>query len=174
MKSLIISIFFVVLGSMISAQTANQIVIDTVTGNEIICGETTRDGLIKIGDWFNEGYSNYQPNNEIIKNLLELKSDLPNILVVLGTWCGDSKEHVPHFFKVIDDIGYPVDKIFMVAVDRSKKGGDFCLTDFDIQLVPTFIFTKNGEEIGRIIETPLTNVEQDMLDIIKGNDTSLN
>lgn len=155
-------------GVSLSAQETNKIVTDSVTGNKIIKGEATREGLLKLGDWFNEGYSSYQPDSEVIKSIQALKSDLPKILVVLGTWCGDSREHVPHFYKIVDQINYPAEKISMVAVDRAKKGSDFSLSNFDIQLVPTFIFIKEDKEIGRIIETPLTSVEQDMLDIIKG------
>jgi hypothetical protein len=55
----------------------------------------------------------------------------------------------------------------MVAVDREKKGGEFCLADFEINLVPTFIFTQQGNEIGRIIETPVVSLEQDLLNIIQ-------
>lgn len=169
MKNFAISICIIAMGLSLSAQETNQKITDSISGDVIILGEATMEGLKKIGDWFDQGYSSYNPDSEVIKSLLAEKTDLPQIFVVLGTWCGDSKEHVPHFYKVIDQIGYPVDKIFMVAVDRAKKGGEFCLTDFDIQLVPTFIFTRKGEEIGRIIETPMTSIEQDILDIIRGS-----
>ena len=62
--------------------------------------------------------------------------------------------------------GYPEEKVFAVSVDRLKKGGDFCLTDFEITLVPTFILSRNGSEIGRIIETPEISIEQDMVNFI--------
>lgn len=174
MKNFVISICIIAMGLSLSAQEPNKKVTDSISGDEIILGEATREGLIKIGDWFNQGYTSYKPDSEVIKGLSAESKDLPQIFVVLGTWCGDSKEHVPHFYKVIDQIGYPADKIFMVAVDRAKKGGEFCLTDFDIQLVPTFIFTRKGEEIGRIIETPMTSIEQDMLDIILGSNNTSN
>jgi len=56
----------------------------------------------------------------------------------------------------------------MVAVDRDKKAKDFCIGDYDIKLVPTFIFTRQGEEIGRIIETPVESLERDFMNILNG------
>lgn len=172
MKTLLLSICFIIMSGIISAQESDKIVKDTLTGNDIIVGEISRAGLINIGNWFNQEYSIYVPDSVVITKLAELKENLPSIFVVLGTWCGDSKEHVPHFLKVADLIGYPANKIFMVAVDRDKKAGNFCLADFDIQLVPTFILTSHGKEIGRIIETPTTTIEQDILNIIKGQSPS--
>ncbi|MEM1407485.1 MAG: hypothetical protein AAGG59_11970, partial [Bacteroidota bacterium] len=38
----------------------------------------------------------------------------------------------------------------------------------NIHRVPTFIFHKNGEEIGRIVESPKESLEVDMLKIVTG------
>lgn len=150
----------------LSAQEINQTIKDTKTGNDILYGEVTREGLQQFGEWFDLEYNAYQPNETMIAYLKESHQKLPYLFIVLATWCGDSREHVPHFFKIADMIGYPADKIFMLAVDREKQAGDFCLADFNIQLVPTFIFTAQGEEKGRIIESPITSLEEDMLSII--------
>ena len=34
--------------------------------------------------------------------------------------------------------------------------------------VPTFIFYKDGEELGRIVEYPIQDLESDMLKILSG------
>ena len=39
----------------------------------------------------------------------------------------------------------------------------------NIEKVPTFIFYKNGIEIGRIIESPEKSIEKDFLKILNGN-----
>ncbi len=152
----------------IQAQETDIVKIDSVSGKEILVGAVTREGLQNFGEWFDANYETYSPDSDVIKKLMDNTNKLPEIFVVLATWCGDSREHVPHFFKIIDQIGYPEQKIFMVSVDRSKKGGDFCLADFNINLVPTFIFTRGGEEIGRIIEAPETTLENDLLKIVTG------
>ena len=38
----------------------------------------------------------------------------------------------------------------------------------EIQRVPTFIIYKNNIEAGRIIENPVTSLEQDMVNILGG------
>jgi len=50
-------------------------------------------------------------------------------------------------------------------------GGYYTL---NIESVPTFIFLKNKVESGRIIETPHTSLEQDMLNILTGNENNEN
>jgi len=89
------------------------------------------------------------------------------ITVVLGTWCPDSRREVPRFMKIVDLWGFPKQKIHMIGVDLDKVAplGNFSL--LDIQRVPTFIFYKNNIEAGRIIETPVTSLEQDMVKILK-------
>ncbi len=167
-KLLIMLVSFNLLaGSSIFAQEVDKIVKDTKTGNDILLGAVSREGLKNIGTWFTEEYDLYTPDTAAINYLITNKEKLPNVFVVLGTWCGDSKEHVPHFYKIIDLVDYPASKIFMVSVDRDKKADEFCLADFEITLVPTFIFTSKGEEIGRIIETPVESLEKDLVNLMK-------
>lgn len=161
---IILNFFF---GNLLMAQESDKIVKDTKTGNDILLGAVTREGLTNIGTWFTEEYDLYVPDSTSIDFLIQNKDALPNVFVVLGTWCGDSKEHVPHFYKIMDMVNYPASKVFMVSVDRDKKAEEFCLADFEITLVPTFIFTSKGEEVGRIIETPIESLEKDLVNIIK-------
>ncbi len=146
----------------------NQRITDPKDGQEILSGSVTRDGLISMGDWFQEEYNLYTPDSIVVEHLQFHKDDYPWIFIVLGTWCGDSREQVPHFFKILDQINYPADRIYMVAVDRDKKAKDFCIGDYDIKLVPTFIFSRQGDEIGRITETPTETLERDFMNILNG------
>jgi len=50
---------------------------------------------------FATGYNNYRPDPSSIEKLKSIEENY-SITVVLGTWCGDSKEQVPHFFKIIN------------------------------------------------------------------------
>ena len=87
-------------------------------------------------------------------------------LVFLGTWCSDSQREVPRFLKAADEAGIPPESIKLYALDRTKKSDDGLTEQYRIERVPTFIFLKNGEEIGRIIEVPQVNVEADMVMIL--------
>ena len=56
----------------------------------------------------------------------------------------------------------------MITVNRSKKTSDNLQEGFDIIRVPTFIFFKDGKEIGRFVEYPRESVEADILKIVSG------
>jgi len=89
-----------------------------------------------------------------------------DFLVFLGTWCPDSRREVPHFLKIADECGIGSSRIRLYALDRSKKSNDGLTDQYHIELVPTFIFLKNGAEIGRITEKPHGSLEADMLAIL--------
>ena len=54
-----------------------------------------------------------------------------------------------------------------IGVDRLKKTHDYSIKELKIKRVPTFIFYKEGKEIGRIIESPNETLEKDFLKIVK-------
>jgi len=65
---------------------------------------------------------------------------------------------------------FPVSKISFIGVDNAKLSlvGEY--DSLDIQRVPTFIIYKNNIESGRIIETPKTSLEQDLVNILTSNE----
>ena len=154
---------------ILQAQESDQRVIDENSGREILIGKVTRQGFENLGDWFDAGYRQYTPDSEAIDSIRKYEANFPDVFIVLGTWCGDSREQLSHFFKILDQINYPAEKINMIAVDRDKKSGDYNAANDDIQFVPTFIFTLHGKETGRIIETPIHTLEEDFLNILKSS-----
>ena len=115
--------------------------------------------------WFDTGYTAYKPEQESMERLAKMK-DSVDILVVYGTWCSDSRRELPHFFKIMDGIQFPSDRITLIAVDRSKQLPAGIAKQHDIKLVPTFIITYRGLEIGRIIESSKTTLEGDLVSIL--------
>jgi thiol-disulfide isomerase/thioredoxin len=89
-----------------------------------------------------------------------------SFLVFFGTWCSDSRREVPHFLKIADDCGIDSSRIRLYGLDRSKKSRDGLTEKYHIDRVPTFIFLKDGDEIGRITEKPTGTLEADMLAIL--------
>lgn len=86
--------------------------------------------------------------------------------VFLGTWCPDSHREVPRFLKVVELAGAALGPVTMYGVDRNMKSSGGEESGYGIERVPTFIFLKNGQEIGRIVEFPKVSVESDMLSIL--------
>lgn len=167
MKNFIL-ILILLITSKIFAQQFNNSTIDTVKNKKMLIGYCTREAFqdTAFKDWFDEQYNSYQPDYETIDQL-EGKLDDVTITIVMGTWCSDSKEQIPAFYKILDELNYPSDKVTLICVDRKKKGLSNEADGLNIELVPTIIFYRNGEEIGRIIETPQESLEKDLLGIIK-------
>jgi len=110
-------------------------------------------------------YPDYQPDEEAISDLKTLIKN-KKITIVLGTWCGDSKLQVPRFYKIMDEAGVEEEQVTLICVDESKQAKDGLTDDLDIDRIPVFIFTENGRELGRIIESPLYTLENDMVEIL--------
>jgi len=86
------------------------------------------------------------------------------VVVVLGTWCKDSVEHVPAFVKINEKLKF--DAVDYICVGRKLKDDTGVVKDLNIKRIPTFIFFKSGEEIGRIVETPKKTLEEDIKQIL--------
>jgi len=113
--------------------------------------------------FFNE-YTSYYPKKEIT-DLLRNKIYSYSITIILGTWCGDSKEQVPKFFKILDELDYNTNYIEIICVDRKKTAG-IDISKLNVERVPTFIFFIEGIEKGRITETPSLTLEEDIYNIL--------
>lgn len=118
-------------------------------------------------EWFDYGYNEYELDQEIISKLKPLLENV-SIKAFMGTWCGDSQEQIPVFYKIMDASGFDFEKLEMICVNRSKKTPGNLQKGLDIERVPTFIFFKDGKEIGRFVEYPREGVEADFLKIVSG------
>jgi hypothetical protein len=119
-------------------------------------------------EWFFKGYDAYQVNTEAMTGLEGISKEGLAIKIVMGTWCPDSRREVPRFMKVLDSWKFPADLITFVGVDNAKLSPVGGFEALDIVRVPTFILYKNNVEAGRIIENPVTSLEQDMVNILRG------
>ncbi|MCX6234841.1 MAG: thioredoxin [Bacteroidetes bacterium] len=156
------STFFV-----LEAQEKNKIIMDSILQKEVLVGYCTREGL-QTGEFaksYTTEYRYYNPNPKICATLGKYINKY-KITVVLGSWCSDTKEQVPRFFKVMDQLKYKERKLTLICVDRAKTARTMDISGLKIEKVPTFIIYKRKCEIGRIIETPLISLEDDLLDII--------
>lgn len=155
---------WVILPVVVLSQELNRRVIDPKLNEEILIGYCNRSGLEKSesGKLFEEYYEIYQPDQAVI-NQLKFKKEGIEILIILGTWCSDSQEQVPRFFKILDKIHFNKKNIELICVNKDKLAGDVETAIYNILKVPTFIIYKKGREVGRIIETPYASLEEDLL-----------
>ena len=157
----------IVLCANVYAQQFNTITIDEKTDKPMLMGYTTLEAFsdTSFSWWWNSEYNMYDVDSMNVEEL-KVKLEDVDIKIVMGTWCSDSRTEVPHFYKILDEINYPYEKVTLINVNRDKQGLENEVEGLDINFVPTFIFYKAGEEIGRIIEMPYETLEKDMLEII--------
>lgn len=72
--------------------------------------------------------------------------------------------------RILDSWKFPSDKITLIGVDNAKLSTVREYDTLNIARVPTFIIYINNVEAGRIIENPVTSLEQDILNIITRNE----
>lgn len=152
------------------AQEINQKTIDA-NNREKLLGIITREGLTQdsFSQWYIPQFENYVVDIETL-GTIQKRLKKYKILAFMGTWCGDSKREVPHFYKILDAIGYPMDNLTMIAVDNTrdnyKKSPTGEEKGHDIIKVPTFILLKDGKEVNRIVESPKVTLEKDLKAIV--------
>lgn len=101
--------------------------------------------------WFKDNMRWGQADAAAIRSFSENK-DKFSMLVFGGTWCGDTKNLWPVFYRLVDKSGYPENKITLVAVDRAKTTINNLEKKWNVVNVPTFIVLHDGKEVGRVVE----------------------
>jgi thiol-disulfide isomerase/thioredoxin len=161
-----------------NCQSLNEVVFDD-KGQEKLLGIINKKGLEKapFNVWFNPNYDNYLVNDKIIEKLKDSLNQY-TIKVFLGTWCGDSKLEVPHFYNILEATNFPESQLEVIALDNTKEAYKQAPNHeekgLNIHRVPTFIFYKDGKEYNRIVEHPNETLERDMLKIVTDNKYSPN
>jgi thiol-disulfide isomerase/thioredoxin len=151
------------------SQIMNQKAIDFKKNNEMLIGLCNRDGFSQVNCNFDSVYHAeypvYKPDETTMKQLAGKVKGV-RITLVMASWCGDSKDWVPRFYKIMDELNFNYDKLTLICVDRDKKAPGTTVESLNIERVPTFIFYRRKAELGRIIEVPADILEKDILKIV--------
>ncbi|MGB3605893.1 MAG: thioredoxin family protein [Psychroserpens sp.] len=178
MKKYIICIVAFMLTIATTAQTINTEISEEGRA-PFLLGKINKNGLIteNYSAWFSKNYDDYTLDTNTIN---AIKSTLKNytITIFMGTWCGDSKQEVPRFYKVLEACDFPEEQLTVIAVSRAqnmyKQSPQHEEKGLNIHRVPTFIFYKNGKEVNRIVEHPVDSFEKDIEHIIITNNYKSN
>ena len=140
-------------------------------GTKMLVGTTTRSALLNdvAFSWFRKGYDGYKPTHSSIQAIAKQVPSL-HIEVFGGTWCSDTRELLPKFYRTIDEAHIADAQISLHLVGRNKVAKDGSTTRFGISNVPIFIVLKEGKEIGRVVESTHRSIEADIADMLVDKD----
>lgn len=121
-------------------------------------------------NWFKPNWDIYTVDTAtiaLLKPLLRKKT----INVFMGTWCDDSRMHVPRLIKILMTAGFDTSRLALIALGHNdelhKKSPEGEEIGKNIISVPTIVVYKRHKEIGRIVENPVETLEKDLLSILQ-------
>ncbi len=161
--------FFLTVLLLSACGTSTKLQTGQYKGKDILIGKGHRSDLEKkyYNEWFDANYRDYKPDVQIIDKLKPVINNF-KIVIVMGTWCPDSRKQVPVLFKVLYEAGnrQNPDIYFVPRKYKSYKPAK----SYKIIRVPTIIVYRNDKEKGRIIESPMKSIEADLLKIMTTDD----
>jgi hypothetical protein len=126
-----------------------------------------KNSILETGQEWKDNYMRYRVDESFLDTLKVKIGDDLKIDVYLGTWCSDSVNNVPKFIKIIEAVeseNLPVN--YYDVKRKASSDVKYYVKDLKVERVPTFIFYRNGKEIGRIVENPKNSLIEDFLEII--------
>ncbi len=133
-----------------------------------IVGETTEAQIreeFRIFDLYKE---RYKPDSIAVQQL-SLIDDSVKIIVVFGTWCKDSKKHIPSLFKILEEADNPKIETQYIGVNFLNQDPSSAYKRFTVTGNPTILVFRNEIELGRIVEKPKISIEVDLAKILFSN-----
>ncbi|TGD57736.1 thioredoxin family protein [Flavobacterium humi] len=164
--------FFALVFIIINAEAQQNMATHTTdpkTNTPMLVGKSVKEEIKQspFSDWYAPNHDSYAPNSKTVEDLKKHTEGI-TITIFMGTWCEDSQHQVPAFYKILEQLNFDEKNVTLIITDRTKTTPDHLEKDKNITNVPTFIFYKNGKEIQRIVESPVTSLENDMLKIMSG------
>jgi thiol-disulfide isomerase/thioredoxin len=136
-------------------------------------GPITREQIEAADPAWVEALVEAKPDAEAARALASVEPGA-EVTVFLGTWCGDSRREVPRLWRALDENGGAVPfQIRYIGVDREKQQPAELVAGSGVHYVPTFIVSRGGQEVGRIVESSPRGIERDLLALLKGEEKGL-
>lgn len=86
-------------------------------------------------------------SSQELANLLDEAGDTLVIIDFYATWCGPCKTVAP----IVDRIAAQYkDELIFLKVDVDEKNTEDLVSDYKIEIMPTFVFKRNGKTIASI------------------------
>ncbi len=127
-------------------------------------GEITHVQLLDDYQHFDANYQSFEVTDEQASLLGALPADT-KIDVYFATWCHDSVREVPRLLKAMAT--RPDIELNLLALDYKKQDPNGLAEKAGVKFTPTIVVSKNGKELGRIIERPEKGLVEDIAGFVK-------
>ena len=136
-----------------------------------LVGAIDKSALLEVPHrrWYTKNYASYSPDKSSLDTLEKTLNGI-QVKAFMGTWCHDSQREVPRLYKILESSNFDLSNLNLVSLSPAKSTPNGLEEGLNIQRTPTFIFFKDGVEIGRIVETPRDSLENDILKIVSGQE----
>ena len=130
-----------------------EISTDPNNGEKVLKGLLSRSDIEKdtAFKWFKDNMKFGQADAAAVAAFKQHAQDI-QLVVFGGTWCEDTQNLLPVFYRLIDKSGFPDSSITLIGVDRPKTTLYDLHKAFNVTKAPTFIVMKDGKEVGRVEE----------------------
>jgi thiol-disulfide isomerase/thioredoxin len=153
---------------IVSCSSSKYSIENDENGKPMIVGHLTWEEWQEEAGWESYSAPTYMPNLKRANEISDIATNNGvDFIIFAGSWCSDSETELPKLYKLITGAGIFPDKILLYGVDRQKDEPSGTAKEYKIEKVPTLVLEVDGEEIGRIVETPKLSWEEDMLNILR-------
>lgn len=101
-----------------------------------------------------KGYSSIPKVSSLADFQSSIQGSKLSVVDFYATWCGPCKAMAPHLSKLVNE--YPDVGFYKVDVDESPDIAQHC----QVSAMPTFVFAKNGELLGKVVGANPQGIEQ--------------
>lgn len=131
-------------------------------------GPLSLNRMFEVAPVWRSLMEHYRPKPEAVA-AIKGSAQKTTVIVALGTWCPDSKYHVPRLLKAIEEAGNKRINVKLIGIANKFKAPMDVIERLKITKVPTVIVERKGVEIGRITENPIAEkIEEDLAAILTG------
>ncbi len=134
-----------------------------------IAGLTSPEDVRKAHTEWREAYEKTKAHEKAMAHLGGVKEGA-QITVIFGTWCDDCMRDVPQLWRDLEALGDDASriKLYYVGVDDAFGSGDADLSAYRPDAIPSFVVTRDGKEVGRVVERPETTLSNDLGRLLRG------
>lgn len=147
----------------------NRVATDPSDSSRYLFGPCDKSALLEgeFAQWGKPGYDAYTPDgSDCLELLSRTRWAGVKVEVFFATWCGDSKYQVPRFLRMSELAQMPDSCLSLIALDGNKCGPCGEEQNRQIHRVPTFIVSRGGVELGRIVEWTDRSLAEDFWRIL--------